>query len=318
MSDPVLEVRDLVIEYATAAATPCAPSTASTSTRQLPASWSCCSARRAAARPRCCRCSVASCARPPGSVLVGGVQVDGPRAAPRSGRVPPEDVGFVFQAFNLVPSLTARENVGRTIADSTAWNLAWVSASSAAGSESATIPTPANSRAVGARRRWPSGCDRPRAVAGGVDPADRPGVAAPVDALVGGDPLERRVDGATRHRRRGVQRGDQLEDRGRRLRQPALHQRGQVLHVGHGHDRRLGLGVDVGAPRQEGVPHHVDGDLVLDAVLGRGQQAGGQAGVGGRVAAPGAVPAMGWARTVSPAGRPAARATRPPARRRRR
>ena len=37
---------------------------------------------------------------------------------------------------------------GRTMAESTAWNLASVSASSAAGSESATTPTPAKSRAV--------------------------------------------------------------------------------------------------------------------------------------------------------------------------
>ena len=45
------------------------------------------------------------------------------------------------------PSGIPRPRHGRTMAESMAWNLAWVSASSASGSESATTPTPANSRA---------------------------------------------------------------------------------------------------------------------------------------------------------------------------
>ena len=79
----------------------------------------------------------------------------------------------------------ARLIYGRISADSIAWNLACVSASSASGSLSATMPPPANRRAraavvgqLGAAQRH-----RPRAVAGGVDPADGTGVAAAVDAL---------------------------------------------------------------------------------------------------------------------------------------
>ena len=45
-----------------------------------------------------------------GSVSVGGVQVEGLRGAALA-EFRQKTVGFVFQAFNLVPSLTARENV---------------------------------------------------------------------------------------------------------------------------------------------------------------------------------------------------------------
>ena len=75
------------------------------------------------------------------------------------------------------------------MADSIAWNLACVSASSASGSLSATMPPPATRRAdasvvgeLGAANR-----DRPGAVAVGVDPADRAAVAAALESL---DPLD--------------------------------------------------------------------------------------------------------------------------------
>src|SRR6476619_3894331 len=68
---------------------------------------------------------------------------------------------------------------------SAAWNAAnfdWVSASSALGSDPATLPQPANSRALSsptsAAQREPE-----LAVAAGVQPADRPRVATPIHAL---------------------------------------------------------------------------------------------------------------------------------------
>ena len=45
-----------------------------------------------------------------GSVVVGGVQVEALRG-PELSKYRQQTVGFVFQAFNLVPSLSARENV---------------------------------------------------------------------------------------------------------------------------------------------------------------------------------------------------------------
>ena len=49
-----------------------------------------------------------------------------------------------------------------------------------------------------------------------------------------------------------------------------------------GHDRRLGFVVEVRAPGQQRVVDHVDGDLVLVPVLGRGEQRRRQPGVGAR------------------------------------
>ena len=69
----------------------------------------CCSDRADAARPRCCRASAASSRRRRGR------SVRAPSPSPPSPglalRVPPRDVGIVFQSFNLVPSLTAHSNV---------------------------------------------------------------------------------------------------------------------------------------------------------------------------------------------------------------
>ena len=168
-----------------------------------------------------------------------------------------------------------------------AWALARVSSSSAWGSESATMPTPAQRRASVPFELGGADADGPAAVAGAVDPADRSGVAAPVAGLEAGDERQGRVPGVAADGGRGVEGLDQLQHRGGRVRQLALDHRPQVLDVGHADDRGRRLLVEERAPRQEGLVHEVDGDLVLGPVLGRGQQPGRQLGVGGRIAAPG-------------------------------
>ena len=64
----------------------------------------------------------------------------------------------------------------------------------------------------------------------------------------------------------------------------ALHARAEVLHVGDSDDRRLGLPIEVAAPRQQRVVDHVDHDAMLGLVLGAGQQLGGGTLVGVGVA----------------------------------
>ena len=74
------------------------------------ASSSCCSARRAAASRRCSTSSAGSTCRP----RARRFWRDHDLAARRRGeltRYRREHVGFVFQFYNLIPSLTARENV---------------------------------------------------------------------------------------------------------------------------------------------------------------------------------------------------------------
>ena len=84
-----------------------------------------------------------------------------------------------------------------------------------------------------------------------------------------------------------MERPHQLDHRRGWRRQAALDPSGQVLHVGHGHDGRLRLLVEVRAPGQQRVVDHVDGVAVLDLVLGRRQQVGRQPGVGRRIGAAG-------------------------------
>ena len=69
-----------------------------------------CWARPAPANRRCSTSSAASTCRPRGHVLYRDPDLTQRR---RSGAhaLPPRHVGFVFQFYNLIPSLTARENV---------------------------------------------------------------------------------------------------------------------------------------------------------------------------------------------------------------
>src|SRR3546814_8445151 len=80
---------------------------------------------------------------------------------------------------------------------------------------------------------------RPGAVAGGIDPADGPCVAAPIEALVGKDPLVGEVAGPAAHGRGRVQGVDQLEHRRRRLEEPSLDQRREVLDRSEEHTSEL-------------------------------------------------------------------------------
>ncbi len=83
------------------------------------------------------------------------------RRLARSGRAQRRAAASTSDSARRLPAAPIRRlDQGRTMAESMAWNLAWVSASSASGSLSATIPPPANSRAGGGRRTarrsgWP-------------------------------------------------------------------------------------------------------------------------------------------------------------------
>ena len=74
------------------------------------ASSSCCSARRAAASRRCSTSSAASTCRPAARVRYRDHDLTTADEAALT-RYRREHVGFVFQFYNLIPSLTARENV---------------------------------------------------------------------------------------------------------------------------------------------------------------------------------------------------------------
>ena len=160
------------------------------------------------------------------------------------------------------------------MAESIAWNLAWVSASSASGSLSATMPPPATRRAE--RRSSDSSAHRMATAHVPLPPASTQPTAPPygprsnpsTDAI-SSSARERGMAADGRGRR---QRPDELEHVRRRARQAALDARSEVLHVRHLHDRRLGLPIEVAAPRQQGVVHHLDHGAVLDLVLGAGDE----------------------------------------------
>ena len=108
----------------------------------------------------------------------------------------------------------------------------------------------------------------PFAVALGVDPADRAGVAAPVHALNFGDQVPGDVGGGAAHRSRGVQGGGQGQGRSAGV-GDAGDVGGQVQHVGqfqhvggvgNVHARAVGL---------HGLGHRRDGVFVFAQVLGR-------------------------------------------------
>ena len=85
----------------------------------------------------------------------------------------------------------------------------------------------------------------------------------------------------------GGEAAGQFEHRRRGVRQPALHRRTEVLHVRHRDHGGLLLPIEVAAVADERVVDDVDHDTVLDLILHRGEQLGGEPGVGRRVARPG-------------------------------
>ncbi len=85
---------------------PCAASTWTC----MPANSSCCSAPRAAASRRCSTSSAASTRRPAARSATSTTTSPAPTDDELT-RFRREHVGFVFQFYNLIPSLTALENV---------------------------------------------------------------------------------------------------------------------------------------------------------------------------------------------------------------
>ena len=107
---------------------------------------------------------------------------------------------------------------------SIAWNFACVSASSASGSLSATIPPPATSRAdrrssdkFGATQRH-----GPLTVTGSIAPADGAAVTTALEPLDLDDQLDRRIARVPPDRRGRLQRPHQFDHGRSRLRQHAL------------------------------------------------------------------------------------------------
>ena len=88
---------------------------ASTS-RSRPARWSRSRARPAAASRPCCRCSARSTGPPPARCVLGDddLSAGGRPSSLTSARA--TEIGFVFQGFNLIPTLTALENVETALA----------------------------------------------------------------------------------------------------------------------------------------------------------------------------------------------------------
>ena len=151
------------------------------------------------------------------------------------------------------------------------------------------MPLPAKSRAVAPSMLGAADADRPRAVAGGVDPADGAGVAAAVEALVLGDAAPAAASRGRPHDRRGrVQGGDQLEHR--RRRRATAGPRPAWRGAARWRRRR-----PTARPRSRGTS--TSGSSVSWTMsmviwcswrsLADASSAGGQAGVGGRVAAAG-------------------------------
>ena len=64
----------------------------------------------AAASPRCCRCS-ARWTGPPPAASRSATPSSRTSATRKLGRIRATEIGFVFQGFNLIPTLTAQENV---------------------------------------------------------------------------------------------------------------------------------------------------------------------------------------------------------------
>ena len=157
-------------------------------------------------------------------------------------------------------------------------NLTWVSASSASGSESATMPQPGEQPGPAAVQLRAPQRDAPLAVARAstqpTGPAYRPrsmpsssrisSMAAPagVAAHRGGGVQRRRRSASTRMR---------AAARARPASRPVI-QVAQVLHVGQPQQRGPGVDVEPVAERRQRGAHLRDRVLVLLDVLGRGEQ----------------------------------------------
>ena len=123
-------------------------------------SWSS-RARAARARRRCCSCSAASTGRRGGELLFEGRDLSRLGDAELT-RLRLETFGFVFQQFNLIPTLTARENVEAALAPTGMANAAVARSRSCCSTRSGSPsePPPADP-ALG--RRAAAGRDRPSA-----------------------------------------------------------------------------------------------------------------------------------------------------------
>ena len=140
-----------------------------------------------------------------------------PRRAPRGRdrRARPLTAGKPVSDPQLTAVQEWARRQGRTMALSIAWNLAWVSASSAerfAVGDDAAAGDETSGAAIVGQFRAPDR-DGPRAVAERVDPTDGAAVAAPLEALDALDQLDRRRSRMSTERRRRAQRAHELDHR---------------------------------------------------------------------------------------------------------
>ena len=137
------------------------------------------------------------------------------------------------------------------------------------------MPAPATQAGAGAVELGAAQRDRPLAVAAGVDPADRAGVAAAVEAFERADGVERGGAGRAADRGRRVQQPGELE-RARRRRRASSPRIGVARCATGPNTATSGTVADVElvAPAAERVDDRVDDEPVLAVVLDRrGQRA---------------------------------------------
>ena len=177
-----------------------------------------------------------------------------------------------------------RSSAGMPSAVTTARSLMRDSSHSAAASESATMPQPANRRGPGAVDDPAAQGDAQLAVAVRAQPADGAGVPAAVEPLVLVDQRERDVARLTAHRRRRVQEPGHRQQPAR-LGQRARDLGRQVLDEPERHDRGLGRDLERLGDRRQLGPDRVHDDGLLLAILLGGEQVSGQGRVLGGIGA---------------------------------